>query len=236
MKKLKSTKETSETKNSCEFCNRSFIRESTLINHLCEYKHRWMNKDHHGNRVGFQSWLQFFNKSSPNHKTRTYLDFIKSSYYTAFAKFGSYCVDARVINIPRYVDWLLKNQIRIDSWNTDTNYTKFIIAYLKDEDPLDAIARSIETTIRLAEADKIQTKDCLRYGNRNRLCYEITAGRISPWLLYHSESGKEFLSSLDEIQVKLVVDYIQPEQWAIKFNRDQSIVQQVKELLSLAGY
>jgi hypothetical protein len=237
MKKLKNTKETSETKHSCEFCNRSFIRESTLMKHLCEYKHRWLNKDEHGNRIGFQTWLQFYTKNSASTtKNRTYLEFIKSSYYAAFTKFGHYCVNSNVINVARYVDWLLKNQIGIDSWNTDTQYTKFLISHLKDEDPLDAIARSIETTIVLAESDKIQTKDCLRYGNKNRVCYAITTGKISPWMLYHSESGKEFLSKLDETQVKMILDYIQPEQWAIKFKRNTNIVPQVQELLAAGGY
>jgi hypothetical protein len=195
-----------------------------------------MNKDAHGNRIGFQAWMRFYTKNSPNTKKRTYIDFIKSSYYTAFVKFGNYCVDVNAINISRYVDWLLKNQISIDSWNTDTSYTKFIISHLKDEDPLDAIARSIETTIGLAETEKIQTKDCLRYGNKNRVCYAITAGKISPWMLYQSESGKEFLDKLDESQVKLIMDYIQPEQWAIKFKRDKNIVPQVQELLAAGGY
>lgn len=236
MKKSKNTKAILEIKHSCEFCNRSFVRESTLMKHLCEYKHRWMNKDAHGNRIGFQAWMWFYTKNSPNTKKRTYTDFIKSSYYTAFVKFGNYCVDVNAINISRYVDWLLKNQISIDSWNTDISYTKFIISHLKDEDPLDAIARSIETTIGLAETEKIQTKDCLRYGNKNRVCYAITAGKISPWMLYQSESGKEFLDKLDESQVKLIIDYIQPEQWAIKFKRDENIVPQVQELLAAGGY
>ena len=236
MKKSKNTKAILEIKHSCEFCNRSFVRESTLLKHLCEYKHRWINKDAHGNRIGFQAWMRFYTKNSPNTKKRTYIDFIKSSYYTAFVKFGNYCVDVNAINISRYVDWLLKNQISIDSWNTDTSYTKFIISHLKDEDPLDAIARSIETTIGLAETEKIQTKDCLRYGNKNRVCYAITAGKISPWMLYQSESGKEFLDKLDESQVKLIMDYIQPEQWAIKFKRDKNIVPQVQELLAAGGY
>jgi hypothetical protein len=236
MKKSKNTKETSETNHSCEFCNRSFVRESTLMKHLCEYKHRWLNKDEHGNRIGFQTWLQFYKKNSASTKNRTYLEFIKSSYYAAFTKFGNYCVNSGVINVNRYVDWLLKNQVSIDIWNTDIQYTKFLVSYLKDEDPLDAIARSIETTISLAEIEKIQTKDCLRYGNKNRVCYAITTGKISPWMLYHSESGKEFLSKLDETQVKMILEYIQPEQWAIKFRRNQNIVPEVQKLLAAGGY
>jgi hypothetical protein len=228
--------EATKTQYGCDFCGRSFLRESTIAKHLCEYKQRWLNKDLQGNRIGFQSWLQFYKKNSASKKKRTYEEFIKSAYYVAFVKFGTYCADANVINVGRYVDWLLKNQIRIDVWNTDTNYTKFLIEYLRDEDPLDAIARSIETTISLVDNQGIQSKDCLRYTNKNKICYSITSGKISPWMLYQSESGTKFLDELDQTQVKMVIDYINPEQWAIKFKRNPDKVKEVKELLNAAGY
>jgi hypothetical protein len=220
---------------SCEFCEREFIRENTMLKHLCETKRRWQDREKHGNRVGFNSWIQFYNKNSTK-KKREYMDFAKSAYYTAFVKFGNYCVETQVINVSRYVDWLLKNQISIDTWNRDSHYTKFIIDYLRSEDPLDAIARSIETTIALAQQSKILTKDVLRYGNRNSICYEITKGMISPWMLYHSESGLQFIEKLDATQQKMILDYINPEQWAIKFNKNKNIISQVKELLSAGGY
>lgn len=231
-------KKKAETKSdfSCDFCNRSFIRETTMMKHLCEYKRRWQDKDKAGNRIGFQSWMQFYTKNTSGTKKRTYLDFTKSAYYIAFVKFGNYCVNAHVVNVSRYMDYLLKNDIKIDTWSQDTTYTKFLIQYLKEEDPLDAIARSIESTTELAQQEKIQTKDCLRYGNRNKVCYAITNGKISPWLLYQSESGVQFLESLDVTQQKMIIDYINPEQWAIKFLRDKEILAQVKELLIAAGY
>lgn len=164
------------------------------------------------------------------------MEFAKSAYYTAFVKFGNYCVEAQVLNPSRYCDWLVKNQISIDTWNRDTNYTKFVIDHLKTEDPLDAIARSIETCIILSQNDKIPSKDALRYGNRNKICFEITKGKISPWMLYHSTSGLEFLSSLDSTQEKMIFEYINPEQWAIKFRKSVNIISEVKELLKAAGY
>jgi len=85
-------------------------------------------------------------------------------------------------------------------------------------------------------AETILHKDVLRYGNRNKICYAITTGKISPWLLFLSESGVKFVESLDETQVKLVIDYIDPEKWAIKFKRNTDATKQVKELLAEAGY
>lgn len=240
MKILKNTSGTSAATNiehhGCDFCGREFKRANTLLRHICEYKHRWLEKDRKGNRIAYQAWLHFYEKNTLHKKKRDYTDFIKSSYYTAFIKFGNYCVEVNVSNVYAYMDYLTKNKIRIDTWNTDTVYTKFLIEYLREEDPLDAIARSIEATIDLAKIEQIESHDVLRYGNKNRICYAITSGKISPWMLYHSTSGTKFLDTLDETQVKMIIDYIDPEKWAVKFKRDNDQVLQVKNLLQMGGY
>lgn len=235
---LRSTKKTPVTKTEfqCEFCSRYFQKEQTLYNHLCENKRRWQDKDLPGNRIGFQSWVEFYKKNTAAKKPKSYIDFTKSAYYIAFVKFGHYCVNIKCVNVNRYADWLLKNNIKIDGWCSDTNYEKFLVQHLKDEDPFDAIARSIETTIYHAKEESIQSSDYLRYGNRNRICHLITNGKVSPWMLYHSESGVEFLGNIDEGQQKIIMDYINPEQWAIKFRRNADVIPQVKELLKQAGY
>jgi hypothetical protein len=76
----------------------------------------------------------------------------------------------------------------------------------------------------------------LRYGNANKLCYAITTGKISPWMLYQSDSGTRFLDTLNEGHVKMIIDYINPEQWAIKFKRDTDVTKQIKDTLKEAGY
>lgn len=231
------TKKKEETsKFTCDFCGRGFSKETTNANHTCEYKHRWLNKDLVGNRIAFQSFLQFYKKNTFSKKEKTYLEFIKSAYYTAFVKFGNYCVDTNVLNVSRFVDWLLKNKIKIDYWNSDTSYTKFLIEYIQEEDPLDAIARSIETCAELSEIEKVQLNDVLRYGNVNRICYAVTNGKISPWLLFHSDSGKRLLDNLDSTQVKMILEYINPEIWAIKFKRYPEKVIEVQDLLKIAGF
>ncbi len=233
---MKETEEISKPIYGCEFCGRTFIKKSTVLNHICEYKHRWLDKDRAGNRIGFQCWVQFYKKNTAIKKQKTYEDFIKSAYYIAFVKFGSYCIEINALNISRFVDWLVKNQIKLDNWCSDNTYTKYLIEYLKDENALDALYRSIETTIELSKIEGIQSKDYLRYGNKNKICHAITSGKISPWLLYQSSSGIEFIDSLDNTQVKMILDYINPEKWALKFLRYIDEVNQVKEILNESGY
>lgn len=238
MKILHNMKKTSVTNSgfACDFCGRSFKKETTLFSHICETKRRYQDKDLPSNRIGFQTWSEFYKRNTASKKARTYLDFAKSAYYIAFVKFGKYCADVKCISVNRYVDFLLDNKIKIDSWASDTSYDNFLKFHLRHEDPLDALARSIETTIDFAEKDSILAKDYLRYGNKNRICSLIMNGKISPWMLYQSESGVELISNLDEHQLKMIMDYINPEQWAILFKRNPEKVKEVKNLLAEAGY
>lgn len=230
---MKENTETTDLR--CDFCNHVFVRETSLVKHLCEKKRRWQEKDNKANVIAFNSWHRFYEKNT-NKKKNTYKDFINSSYYSAFVKFGSYCVSVNCININRYVDYLLDNKISIDHWNKDKHYTNYLIDLLKSEDAYDAVKRSVETLLDLAAHFDIPHKDVLRYGNKNKICYEITKAKISPWVLYQSASGQEFLGNLDTTQEKMIFDYINPEYWAIKFKKDTKLVMDIKKLLQLAGY
>lgn len=224
-----------ETSATCEFCEKTFKRERTMLAHACPGKTRWLDRDTKQSKIGFQTWLQFYARSGTTNKKRTFRDYIKSPYYSAFAKFGAYCISVKVVNVDRYADWLLKSQTRIDTWCNDSVYDKFLIEYLRTEDPLDAIVRSIEHMMTMAASENINTSDVLRFMSQNIICRAIVTGKISPWLLFQSQSGVEFLGSLNQDQVHMIESYINPELWAIKFNRDQQIVGQVKGLLEQAG-
>jgi hypothetical protein len=234
-KKVDSKK--SEAAYSCEYCSRSFVRETTLIKHICETKNRMMDIDRPASRIGFNMWNKFYTVAvRSSQKDRTKMDFVRSPYYASFMKFSNYCIDVGVFNIERYTDWLLKHQVPLHEWKSDTRYGNFLIGYLYAENPIDAISRSLETTISLATSENIRSCDYLRYGNANKICYNITTGKISPWMMYQSSSGKDFLSKLNETQTKIVMDYIDPPKWALKFNNDPDSVRQVKHLMDQAGY
>jgi hypothetical protein len=90
--------------------------------------------------------------------------------------------------------------------------------------------------MNLSKDDNILPRDILRYGNVNRVCYAITTGKISPWMLFQSDSGVKFLDNLNSDHVKLIIDYINPEQWALKFKREKELTAQIKDVLNAAGY
>ena len=212
------------------------MKESSLAVHSCEPRRRRMEKDEAGVRLGFHAYLKFYELTQGSAKLKTFEDFADSPYYKAFVKFGRYCVDIRAINPARFVEWVLKQNKKIDHWAKDTVYTEYLIDYLRVENVNDALARAMEFGIDWSEQSEHPAEDCLRYGNTNAMIYAVTTGRISPWIVYNCESGQKFLSELDATQVAMVWPYIDSEVWMKKFSDYVADQEYVKEMLQKAGW
>jgi hypothetical protein len=223
-------------KYTCQYCKKDFIKETSLAVHSCEPKRRRIEKDEPGVRLGFMSYIKFYEITQGSAKLKTYEDFADSPYYKAFVKFGRYCVDVKVVNPLRFTEWLLKNNKKIDHWCRDTIYTEYLVGYLRIENISDALTRAIEFGITWSEQTGSPSNDCLRYGNSNAMVYAVTAGRISPWILYNCESGQKFLSELDSTQIAMIWPYIDSEFWMKKFADYVADQEYVKEVLQKAGW
>jgi hypothetical protein len=195
-----------------------------------------MEKDEPGVRLGFHTYLKFYELTQGSAKLKTYEDFADSPYYKAFVKFGRYCVDIRAVNPARFVEWVLKQNKKIDHWCRDTIYTEYLIDYLRVENVNDALARAMEFGIDWAEQTGNPAEDCLRYGNTNAMVYAVTTGRISAWIVYNCESGQRFLGELDASQIAMIWSYIDSEVWMKKFGDYVADQEYVKEILQKAGW
>jgi hypothetical protein len=227
---------TTEVRYQCQYCEQEFTRESTLSAHLCEPKRRHQERGEKGVQLGLQAYLKFYEYSQGSARLKTWDDFAKSPYYRAFVKFGRYCQSSYVINPVRFMDWLLKNNKKIDYWCQDTNYNEYLTEYLQIEAVADALSRSIEYSIDWSEKNSAQPCDCLRYGNRNVLCHAVATGRISPWAIYNCASGQEFLNELSSEQVAMIWPYINADRWQQRFANYRADQEYAQEILKQAGW
>ena len=220
----------------CEYCKKEFVRETSIQAHMCEPKRRRRERDEPGPRLGFQAYIRFYESMAGSARNKTHDTFCESSYYRAFVKFGHYCVNTRVINPDRFMAWLLKHNRKIDHWCSDKVYTEYLVDHLKVEAVDDALTRAIEFGIDWAEKNASPAHDCMRYGNTNVLCHAVTAGRISPWVIYNSESGQKFLSELDATQVAMIWPYIDSDAWQKRFQDRPQDQAYAKNILKQAGW
>jgi hypothetical protein len=221
----------------CKYCSKEFRKESTLAAHLCEPKRRWQQENETGVQFGLRAYLQFYETTQGSARLKSYTDFVASPYYNAFVKFGRHLVAIRCINSNSYTAWLLKNNKKLDHWCKDKFYEEWLYEYIKKEAVQDALERGLKTMEEYAGGDSglASFSHYFKYGNHNRICHHITTGRISPWVLYNCSSGIEFLESLDEVLLAIVLPWVDPDHWNRKFQDYVADTEWCKHVLKEAG-
>lgn len=223
-------------KYTCQFCKKDFVKETSLTVHSCEPRKRRQERAERGVELGFQAYIKFYEMTQGSAKLKTYDDFCESPYYKAFVKFGRYCVAIRAINPARFMEWVLKQNKKIDHWCRDAVYTEYLTFYLRVENVNDALARAMEFGIDWSEKTSNPPQDCLRYGGTNSMVYAVTTGRISPWIIFNSESGQQFLSSLNAEQIAMIYPYIDADHWQKRFQDYPADQEYAKDILKQAGW
>ena len=222
----------------CKYCEKDFSKESTLAVHLCEPKRRWQQEKETGVQLGLRAYLRFYEITQGSSKLKSYDDFVKSPYYNAFVKWGRHMVGIRGINPPAFLEWLLKNNKKIDHWLKDDFYVEYLHEYLRREATQDALERALKEMQDYAD-DHPELKngfsDYFRYGNSNRVVHHIATGRVSPWIVYNCSTGVDFLELLGEEQIGMIIPWIDPTFWNKKFQDYLADSLWVKDILKQSG-
>jgi len=222
----------------CKYCSKAYVKESTLAAHQCEPKRRALQEKETGVQFGLKAYLRFYEMTQGSSKLKTYDDFVASPYYIAFVKFGRYLVSIRVVNSTSFIDWLLKNNKKLDYWTKEAFYLEWLADYMKKENVQDAMERALKEMEHYAEYHPALTDgfaDYFRLGHPNRICQHIANGRISPWVVYNCASGVTFLGTLGEEQIGLIIQWIDPDFWKSKFADHSGDTDWVKHILEAAG-
>lgn len=203
--------------------------------HACEKKRRWLSKDEKYERMGFMVFRKFFEVSFRSKPPRTYQDFVDSLHYSAFVRFGRYLHEIQALNPESFVEFLVKAQVPMKSWETAFVYEQFVRELAKKEPAASAFERNI-LLMKQWETDTDEPwYDFFRKVNTNTATQLIRAGRLSPWVLYTAESAFELLERMTEEQMTMIEQYVTPIFWERKFIEQPQEVDFIRELLKEAG-
>ena len=222
------TKPTS--KYSCEYCNKSYVKESTLLAHMCEPKRRWLQKDEKRVQLGMYAFQRFYKLSAGHKKEKTYEDFVKSSFYNAFVKFGSFVNNVKPLYPDKYIDYVVTSNVKLDHWCRETMYEKYAIELIRKEGVETALERSIKTMVTWAKENNSVYSHYFLYASTNRITWDIKDGKISPWLVFNCESGKQVLNNFNDEQLTMLNAVLDPSHWAMRFKRQTKDVELVKQI------
>jgi hypothetical protein len=222
----------------CEFCKRTFAEEGAFINHACEKKRRWMNRDLPAERMAFVAWSRFYElsqaRSGANTK-RSHREFIDSRYYQGFLRFGRYIVDINMVSPGDYVDYVIRANIPLDKWISDQVYRAFLEEFTRKEQPERALERMIRIMQDWAGETGSPWHEFFREVSPNHAIHLIQAGRISPWVLYNSQSAVDLLDRCTPEQLAIITSWAPVPQWKIRFNKHPEEVRFIRETLESAG-
>ena len=206
------------------------MREKTLVAHLCEKKRRWLQKDEKRVRYGLYAFQRFYKLSAGNKKEKTYDDFVNSSYYNAFVKFGSFLNNVKPLYPEKYIDYVVTSGVKLDHWAKDSLYEKYVLEFILKEDVHTALERSIQSMVAWSEDKSAPWNHYFMYVSTNKAVWDIKDGKVSPWLILNCKTGKDLLSKFNDEQLEMVYHVINPEHWAMRFKRLPIDVQLVKDI------
>jgi hypothetical protein len=144
-------------------------------------------------------------------------------------------VNIRAINTSGFIDYVIKENKKLDYWCKDEFYQTFLMQHLRTENSQDALERSIKTMQKWAEDKDSSFNHYFLYGNSNTIVHDITTGRISSWVLYNCTSGVQFLDKINSEQIEMIFPYIEVDYWKKRFVDYLADTEFVKHILEQAG-
>ena len=219
----------------CKYCERGFRKEKTLEVHMCEPKRRWEQKNEVSTVLGMTAFLRYYEIQHGTSKLKDYGDFVDSKFYNAFVKFGKHIVDINAIEPNSLIDFVVLNQIKIQEWCHESTYIRFLEDYIGKEDPNKALERSVKTIIKWCDEHERGLEDFFSNVSGVRLVNYIRDGRISPWILYNCEQGQDALGHLNDEQLGILFNIIDPRLWNLKNKNYPGDSEYIKYVLHEAG-
>ena len=109
-------------------------------------------------------------------------------------------------------------------------YEKYALEFILKEDVTTALERSIKNMVEWAEDKSAPWNHYFLYVSTNKAVWDIKDGKVSPWLILNCKSGKDLLKKFSDEQLEMVYHVINPQHWAMRFNRLPLDVKLVKEV------
>lgn len=217
----------------CQFCRKGFTTESRLLNHLCEPKRRFLQRDDKSVKLAFIAYQRFYERAMRRETTQA--KFEASQFYTAFVRFARYLLDVNAINPTAFVDFLIRVEAPVDKWTQPKYYSRYIQELNKNESLLDAIERSFMVMEHWAVDSDADWHDFFRCLSPAKATLWLISGKISPWLLFTASSAADLFKRLNAEQMAMIEQAIDVTFWRAKLARHQAEVDEIRVMLTEHG-
>lgn len=218
-------------KYTCEYCNKSFVRESTVERHMCKEKQRMLTISEKDNVIAFSLYNSWQRLAMNKKHESTYEQFSKSNYFMIFVKLAKYIISSNISNSDEYLKWLIYNKINSRIWCKDSTYARFHHDMLEKETPERALEKFVLLANSWASEHNKHWSDFWSDANHNLIIHHISMGHISPWILLCANSAVKFMNNLPEETLNDIATKINIDFWNTRIKSYKKEVEWIKELL-----
>jgi hypothetical protein len=181
--------------------------------------------------MGYHYWLEWLKLSHSNksHDKRKYEDFMQSNLYSSFVKLGRHIIDTRMINEHMFLNYVVKNNIKIDDWCKDSVYERYVREIVKKEDVMTVLDRHALLMEQWGRDNNENWQDFFKKIAPGTAVKWILNGRISPWILLLSPTAQSMLTCrFSNEQFMIVNRHVDIERWDLKISRhkDKTLVEE----------
>jgi len=220
---------------SCVHCNKAFMKEKTLVAHMCENKRRALQKDEKRVQAGYMAYNRFYQLTQNNKIPKTYEHFCNSAYYNAFVKFGSFVNNVNPLYPDRFIDFVIKSGVKLDHWCRDALYDQYLFEIVKVEPVESAVQRTLQTMMEWGDEHSANFAHYFDYVSLNKAVHDILNGRVSCWVILNSNAGKAMVGKMNDEQLSMIAPAFEIKYWQKKFREFPADVALVKEILNEVG-
>ena len=153
------------------------------------------------------------------------------SYVIQLFNITSFVSNVNPLYPDRFIDYVVVSGVKLDQWCRDELYEKYVLDLIRVETVETALQRSITHMMKWGDDNNAQWNHYFLYVSLSRACYDIKDGKVSPWLILNSNSGKEMLRKLNDEQLSAIGSTIDLQFWMSKFKKLPADVALVKEVV-----
>jgi hypothetical protein len=186
--------------------------------------------------IAFSMYYQRFYNKKP-----TLDNFIDSKLYNDFIRFGFFMKDINQdlrikIHVDAYVDFLIKENVKIRDWEKKSTFKKFIKFKIIKTDPYESFKNTLEFILDYTDKENYVYTDYFRNITTNEFILHLSLGFVSPWIVFSCTSGVDLFKELNDDELKIISDTLDIQQWKTKISINKDIVAEFKKTLSNVGF
>jgi hypothetical protein len=161
--------------------------------------------------------------------------FTTSKYYRSFINFAEYVQKLKLYKPQRFIELMHEKDISPQLWCRNEPFQFYSLWLDMVSDPIEQAGGTVDTLFNLAEIFKCKPSEIFDKVTSPELADLIRQRKLSMFLLLCSNKFKDKLKQMDELEIQEVFDSVNRVYYAERFERDPTVVAQLKQIAAEIG-